>query len=537
MFDIKRHLRLFVLLSCLFSAVGLRAAAANEELLRLEAEMLKYIGTNERDTFFIITEQLKELAKREGDDRLFHKAWSKQAIYESTHRYYESALNITREMKEYALREGCVFGEYSAMHTEAMILMQEQDYIAAEKAFLAAVDFRHRRFPNESAAEDLRELMKIAYFSDNVEMARNYANQLLAEPNLAPHHKGRALYRLSIMAFDENNVDEFNHVYNEMKRLMQTDGISMESIFTEVNYLIINGDYKSALRLADRLAADTCAERKALIYHRLGDDAKAYEYMVQYKLISDSLSRVSHKSEVASLYLRMNNDRLRLEQELLAHQNGQLRYRFYIAVGVLVIIVLLFIIYRRRKLISLLKRDNSMLDYDKKGAEIALKNLNELSFYESKDDLPLTIPVKVNKLCDHLTNLAQNNCNKSVIAMFQTDFDDDFELTSNPDALGKLLTLLLNDSAHFTQKGFIRLQCADAGENVRFCISDTGSRYGDGSANQSGGVLADDDGVRYVNMNFNICQSISRLLHGHIWYDAEYTDGTRFFFEIPKNHS
>ena len=47
-------------------------------------------------------------------------------------------------------------------------------------------------------------------------------------------------------------------------------------------------------------------------------------------------------------------------------------------------------------------------------------------------------------------------------------------------------------------------------------------------------VKADDDGVRYVNVNFNICQSISRLLHGRIWYDAEYTGGTRFYFEVPK---
>jgi signal transduction histidine kinase len=39
---------------------------------------------------------------------------------------------------------------------------------------------------------------------------------------------------------------------------------------------------------------------------------------------------------------------------------------------------------------------------------------------------------------------------------------------------------------------------------------------------------------RYVNIDFNICQSISRLLHGRIWHDSEYHDGTRFIFEIPK---
>lgn len=530
----QKHLKLLVLLGLLLCSTLLRAASSSDELMRLEALMLKYIGTNERDTFFVITEQLKEAATKEGDDRLFHKAWSNQALFEAAHQYYASAMDICQQMKKHAQEQGCVYGEYSSLHTEAMVLLQRQQYDAAEKAFLNAVDFHHRRFPNESAAEDLRELMKIAYTRGNMELAKKYANQLLAEPNLAPHHKGRTLYRLSIMAFDENDADEFNHIYDEMKRLEQTDGIRMQGVLTEVNFYIVNGDYKSALRLSDRLSPDTCAERKALIYHRLGDDAKAYEYMLQYKNISDSIARASHNSEVANLYLRMNNDRLRLEQELLENQNGKLRYRFYIAVALLVILILLFVIYQRRKIIRLLKHDNTMLDYGKKGAERALKELNELSFYESKADLSLTTPVRVNKLCDHLANIAQNNCDKGVTTVFQTDYPDDFEIKSNPEALEKLLALLLNNSARFAQEGLIRLRCADAGAFVLLSITDATSRYGDDPGNLSGGVKADDDGVRYVNVNFNICQSISRLLHGRIWYDAEYTGGTRFYFEVPK---
>ena len=512
----------------------LRAASSSDELKRLEAQMLKYMGTNERETFFDITEQLKEGARREGDDRLFHKAWSNQAIYEATHQYYEHALELAKEMKDFAQREGCVYGEYSGIHTEAMVQMYKQDYEAAEKTFLSAVEFHHRRFPNESAAEDLRELMKIAYLQDNKTMARKYASQLLSEPNLAPHHKGRTLYRLSILAFDDNDAEEFNRVYDEMKRLEQTDGIRMENVLTEVNHLIVNGDYKSALRLADRLSADTCAELKALVYHRLGDDARAYEYMVRHKQIADSLARIAHNTEVASIYLRMNNDRLRLEQELLAQQNNQLRYQFYIALGVAIIVILLFIINRRRKIIHMLKHDNTLLDYDKRGAEAALKNLNDLSFYESKDDLPLTMPVRVNMLCDHLANLAQNNCYKGVITVFKTDFDDEFEIISNPNALEKLLTLLLSDATRYTQKGFINLQCADAGELVRFSVTDTGTSHDPGTLSEN---VLDDVGVSYVNMNFNVCQSICRLLHGHIWYDQEYADGTRFYFELPKRPS
>lgn len=530
---IANHLKLLTLLVFAICASTLRAAS-EKELLRLEAEMLKYIDTKEHDTFFKITNQLKEASKEAGNERMFYEAWANQCIYEATQQYYQSAREMTEQMVDYARQEGSIYGEYKALYTEGMTLLQQKDYDAAEKIFLKAVDFHHRRFPNESGAENLRELMKIAYLRNDIERAKNYANQLLSEPNLAPHHKGRTLSRLSIMAFDENDTEEFNRIYAEMRRLSQAEGIKLTNIYTDVNYHIINGDFKQALQLADRLSADTCAERKAIIYHRLGDNEKAYEYMRLYKHISDSITHASHNSVVSSMYLRMNNDRLRLEQEMLANQNAELRYRLYMVVAILLILVLLFIIYQRHKIIKLLKHDNSMLDYGKQGAERALKDLNELSFFESNTELPLTKQVKVNKLCDHLANVTQNHSHKGVITVFQTDLSDDFEIKTNPEALEKLLSHLLDCSARFTRKGQIRLRCEEVGEYIRFSITDTSQVLGDKPKDSFSNLFSEqEDTARFIGTNFNICQSISRLLHGRIWRDKAYTDGTRFVFDMP----
>ena len=525
MSHLYKHLKLFVLLGCIFCVTGLRAAAS-DELISLEAEMLKYMDTNDREAFMKTAEKLKTLSKEEGDERILFKAWGNQAIYEATHQYYESALKIADEMKEYARQEGSIYGEFAVMHTEAMILLQEQDDKAAEKAFLEALDFRRRRFPNESAAEDLRELMKIAYYRGDIETAKKYGNQLLAEPNVTPHHKGRTLYRLCTMAFEENNVEDFNRCYEEMKRLTQTDDIKLVNLFTEVNYYIMNGDYKQALLLVDRLAADTCAERKAIIYHRLGDDEKAYEYMVLFKHLSDSIQRASHERDVASLYLRMNNDRLRLESELLTHQNSNLKYQFYIAIGVILLLILLFFAYQRHKIVRMLKRDNRRLNYSKKDTERSLKSLHELSFYESKTDMPLDIIVNINRLCNHLTNVIQEHCYKGVITIFQTEYPDDFKILTNPEALEKLLSYLLNNAARFTTKGIIWLKCTDTEEFVRISITDTSPGL-DNLTNEDG---TDPNSIT----NLNICQSISRLLHGRLWRDVEYTGGIRYIFELQK---
>ena len=520
-----KHLKL-ILLSFLFFAMGMRAAA-NDELISLEAEMLKYMDTDNKEAFIRASENLLEASKEAGDERMFYKAWGNQGIYDATHQNSESAFETAKEMIDYARQEGSIYGEYAGMHTKAMAFLEQQDYDEAQKAFLEATEFRRRHFPNESAAEDLRELIKIAYYRGDIETSKKYCYQLLAEPNVTPHHKGRTLYRLCTMAFEDNNVEEFNHVYEEMKRLAQTDGIKSINLFTEVNYYIINADYKQALLLVDRLSIDTCAERKAIIYHRLGDNEKAYEYMALFKHISDSIQRATHNRDIASLYLRLNNDRLRLERELLTHQNTQLRYQYYFAVAIIVILILIFFAYQRHKIVRMLKREKTMLDYGKKGMERSLKDLHELSIYESKTNMPLNIPVNINRLCNHLANLIQKNCHNGVTMIFQTEFPDDFNILTNPEALKKLLTHLLNNSSHFTTKGIIWLKCSNSEENVRISITDT---------SQGLGNPTDEDGAtQHSIININICQSICRLLHGRIWQDAEYTGGIRYILEIPKS--
>ena len=118
--------------------------------------------------------------------------------------------------------------------------------------------------------------------------------------------------------------------------------------------------------------------------------------------------------------------------------------------------------------------------------------------------------------------------------VFQTDFSDDFEIKTNSDALEKLLTHLLDCSAQFARKGLIRLRCEEAGAFVRFSVSDTNQAFDGKSKNNFTSLFTEnEDSARYVSTNFNICQSISRLLHGRIWRDELFTEGTRFYFEIP----
>ena len=529
--------RLLTLLLSLFCISAMQAAPSPEEIEQLQEDMQRFFNTKERETFTIVTNRLMDACKETGNERLFYKAWSYQSIYEAKQQNYALALKIVRDILDNARADASVYGEYTAMHTEAMVLMEKHNFEEAERTFLRAIDFHHRHFPNESAGDDLMELMQTASNHHEHEKAAGYARQILNEANVDITHKGKALFLLCQVAFDQNDKEQFNTLCDELMLLQEVEGIDVLIPLVRVNREIINGDIEGALILTDSLDIENSAERKAHIYHLMGNDASAYQYMRLYKRVSDSLMLESHNTVVADYYNQMTDSRMLLEQNELERENNRLRNYLYLSLWSFAFLAMLFFIWRSRKLIKSLSEDKMQLVYERKDAERALTDLNELSFFESHKELPLTTQFCPNAVCNRLADYTQAHCHKSVAILFQTDLTDDFELTTNADALKKLLIHLLNYSARFTKDGTIKLSCADAGETVLFAVTDTSAGLGGGkNQGQIVGMFAErDNKIRYVGMNFNICQSITRLLHGRIWHDMEYTNGTRFCFEIPKS--
>ena len=564
-------------------------------MMKLEAEMLRLISTTEKEQFTDVTEELKKLSQEQGNERLFYTAWGNQSTYEAAHQNYSAADEIADEIAEYAEDQNSHWGYYIALHSKAVNALQKQDYQAAEEAFLKAVDFRHKYFPNESAGDDLQELMKIANHRKDQKAGLKYAHQILAEPNVAPIHKGRALFRISQFAFNKNNKELFDSIYNELQALKESDGIGTLEPVVEVNYQIINGNYQEALRLCQQLSPDKRAERMAVIYHRMGDDKKAYEQMANFKKINDSIVLVSHGNVVASCFVQMNNERLKLEQKILEDENVKLkRVYVYTIIGV-VILILALILWQHHVRIKRLEKENAQLEKAHKKAEKAfdmknefinnitnelraplnpiegftdilatqdydlrpeereelskmIKNsskhitkiideMAELSFYESKKSLPVNYTMSPNHLCRHMVDALRPKCKQGVRMFFETELPEEFELHTNHEAVEALLRHLIENAIQYTEKGVITVACSEYGEMLRVSVTDTGKGI---PAEHRGNIFNTfreiGDNQKLQGLGLVICQSIVKLLGGKLWLDESYTDGSRFIFELPEKN-
>ena len=569
-------------------------AVEDTRLAKLKAEMLRLISTPDREQFMEVTEALKEESQKEGVERVYYEAWGNQATYEATHQNYTKAEEIANEIEEYAVDQNSFWGRYIALHTQANIYLQKQDYQQAEEGFLKAVEFRHKYFPKESAGDDLQELMKIANHRKDQKAGLKYARQILAEPNVAPIHKGRALFRLSQFAFNKNNVALYDSIYQVLMELKKTDGIAAIEPVVEVNYNILNGNYDEALRLCKDLSPDKQAERMAVIYHRMGKDKEAYEQMAKYKKINDSIVLVSHGNVVASCYVQMNNERMKLEQKMLEDDNRKLTNWLILTVIGAIVVILAIIIWERQKRVKLLEKKLVESDEARQQAEKAfdMKNefitniindlrqplspiegfsdilstqdydispeereqfcsmikdnsrtitrlideMGELAYYESKKSLPMNYVWTPNHLCRYMVDSLRPLCKEGVRMYFETDLSDEFEINTNEEAIKTLLNHLIHNAVHFTEKGVITVACTEYGDNVRISVTDTGKGIPpEHRAHVFDTFREMGDNQKLQGLGLSICRAVVKLLGGKIWLDESHTEGTRFIFEIPRN--
>ena len=584
-----------LLLLSVFTFFSLSVEAKDDvNMMKLQAEMLRLISTPEREQFYEVTEQLKSECQKQGDERLFYTAWGNQSIFEATHQNYVKADEIADEIADYAGDQNSHWGNYIVLHVKAVNALQKQDYQVAEDGFLKAVEFRHKYFPGESAGDDLQELMKIANHRKDQKAGLKYAHQILAEPNVAPIHKGRALFRLSQFAFNKNNKELYDSIYNELMALKKSDGIGTIEPVVEVNHEILNGNYEEALRLCKELSPEKQAERMAVIYHRMGDNDKAYEQMAKFKKINDSIVLVSHGNVVASCYVQMNNERLKLEQKMLEEENAQLKRIYLYSLIAVIVIALALVLLQHHRRIKRLEKENTKLAKARQQAEKAfdMKNefitnitndlraplnpiegfsdilgtkeyelqpdereqlsnmirdssksitklideLAELSLYESKKSLPINYTISPNHLCRHMVDALRPRCKEGVRMYYETELPDDYEVKTNMEGAETLLRHLIENAIQYTDQGVITVACSEFEDKVRTSVTDTGKGISPERREHVFETFREmGENQKLQGLGLSICKAVTKLLGGKIWLDEDYHDGSRFIFELPKN--
>lgn len=369
---------LFLMLSGPLSAQGLQ-----QEIEKERETMYRYFSTDSVDQFMAVTDRLKELTQKTGDERLFYRTWGNQALYIFRKVNRSRGLEIAREIREYAEAHDSKYGLYAATSTSTVMMSSLGMLDEAEQGMYEAIGYLHHYFPDEGAAVEYIGLAKIAENRREYRKMIKYAELALKEPNISDIHQVSAKSYICVgyakLVKTDADREKFNqayHTFAEASEKMNYDGGLSE--IAHYYYCKINGRYAEAMVHARKISSlQNRMPFVAEAYGLAGDYKSAYETYVRYKKYSDSLNSVSVKQQTAEYALQLDLARAENETRELRLANQQL---WLAAAGLIVVITLVFLafyILRRRMQIWRLreaydKLEGTMIEKERLASELRI---------------------------------------------------------------------------------------------------------------------------------------------------------------------
>ena len=309
---------------------------ASDDIGQLQERMYQLYNKNDEAAFIDITNQLKEVARKAGEERTFYKAWANQALYFANHQQRNRGQLTAKDMQQYALANGHKYGIYTGTHVMGTIQAMMGDYQEGVQNFRKAIDYLHEHFPNESAAASWIELAKISLTGKNGMQAYRDAEQALKEPNISAMHRLNAwsvicLSKVDTAYFHVKNAAEyqkdFDYVYGEREKAKKAYGRDDSSgPVIEVWRKINDHQFEEALVLCEKLKSPLFRlDIRHLIYKRMGEYQKAYIEQKRYWEMRDSINSKRNNHLLMEMTAAMDLGRVEMDAKELKLRNQQLQ--------------------------------------------------------------------------------------------------------------------------------------------------------------------------------------------------------------------
>ena len=101
-----------------------------------------------------------------------------------------------------------------------------------------------------------------------------------------------------------------------------------------------------------------------------------------------------------------------------------------------------------------------------------------------------------------------------------------------------MLKHLIENAIQYTDEGVITVAVGEYEGNVRASVTDTGRGIPEERRPHVFETFREmGESHQLQGLGLSVCKTIVSLLGGKIWLDENYTEGSRFIFEIPKHKS
>ena len=330
-------LKVILLILFLVSGKGQTWAqsVAADDIKQLQNEMYRLYDKNDEAAFIDVTNRLKEVAQKAGDERTFYKAWANQALFFASNQQRNRGQLTAKDMQQYALTHDHKFGIYTGTHVMGTIQGMMGDYQEGIQNFRKAISYLHEHFPNESAAASWIEMAKIDLTNRNLLEACSEAEQALKEPNISAMHRLNAwsvicLSKVDTVYYHAKNAEEykkeFDYIWGEREKAKKAYGRDdsygrVLAVWRKLN----DQQFEEALELSKLTSPLFHLDMRHHIYNRMGNYKKAYIEQLRYWKKRDSINNTRNNHLLMEMTAAMDLGRVELEAKELKLRNQQMK--------------------------------------------------------------------------------------------------------------------------------------------------------------------------------------------------------------------
>lgn len=545
-----------------------------------------YFDNGPASSFFTVVDDYKKECLRRDDLHSFYIGWCNEIIFElnesNTFQAYKKTMEMARDMRS----RKCDADEYFLV-TDMLGIIYADCYNVegAHKCFMETLErLEKSKFKDSDERNNIYLDLAYVEYERYPERAMAYVDSVIAHQSSEGVNADAYAFR-GVLQFRAHQWDDFLASYYLYQELEKQKYFSIYGAALDMYYSVYQGNIDDALKKAEAYASvlDRLEYLKQ-IYEMTGDTISAYKVGEKLRhvvdsinglMLTDNLQGISNELEIAEAEHHLDRQRIVILSIL-------------VGAATLFILALFYILHSRHRFAMHLQKKNEELTEARDHAmesdrmktafiqsvsheirtplniiggfvqiladpsmtlddatrkhmvEAMLKNTGQITgLVNEMLELSKGEAERLLDLNDHVTYTAIGHeaiaavsrpREEGVELRFETTLADDAPLTTNRDALLKLLAALLDNAVKFTAKGHVVLRA----EEGRFVVEDTGCGI---PATEAEHIFERfvklDEFKEGLGLGLPLSRQLARRMGGDVRLDLSYANGARFIVELP----
>ena len=346
-------IRLLLVCVVLLMSTPVRVVAMSDEAKMLKKRQAQLYDTDSTEVFTEVSNRLRVLLEKEGDEEDIYKVWSNHVFYLLSHVSSKQALEVADEMKDYATRHDSKYGFYLATISNAYIASSMGLTDRTEELLLQSIDYQKRYLPNERPSAQVYQLLISIYDSrKQYKESVRITDEALKLTTWSDYERVflLALKCQSLFQMKPTDTTDFMKTYAQMHELLPKDGDIPSVVYdADCFHAILKEDYSQLLKLTKRISAPIARlYYECIAYEGLSRYKEALEAHKELKEWEDSLQNAEIRKLTEMNALELQAARAENEASTLRLTNQRMLL-IAIVCGLLLIAIFLVIYLRRRQ--------------------------------------------------------------------------------------------------------------------------------------------------------------------------------------------